>query len=120
MDIFSHGLWAGAAAKAVNNATGSSTLTEEGKNRKLHVWRTILWGIFPDLFAFAPAFIWLFWLIASGQMTFAEWPGPAPHAADEPMGGNSAPALQLAGILYNFSHSIIIFFLFTAFKIGKG
>ncbi|MDO8481610.1 MAG: hypothetical protein Q7S75_00830 [bacterium] len=110
MDIFSHGLWAGAAAKAVNKKSPT----------KLKVWHAIAWGVFPDLFAFTPAFVGLFWLVSTGQMNFSEWPGR--HGAGEPMGsasapvdgpatGNSLPAFQLASHLYNFSHSIFIFIL---------
>jgi len=97
MDIFSHGLWAGAAAKAVNKKRES----------KLKVWRAIAWGMFPDLFAFTPAFIGLFWLLATGQMSLADLPGR--HGAGEPATGNSLPAFQLASHLYNFSHSIFVF-----------
>jgi hypothetical protein len=64
--------------------------------------------VFPDLFAFTPAFLGLFWLLATGQMSFGDWPGR--HGINEPAGGG-ASALQLAGYLYNFSHSIFVFAL---------
>lgn len=99
MDIFSHGLWAGAAAKGINKKRES----------RLNIWQAALWGLFPDLFAFTPAFLGMFWLIFTGQMSFSEWPGR--HGMGEPTAGNSTAAFQLAGHLYNFSHSIIVFAL---------
>jgi hypothetical protein len=47
MDIVAHGLWAGAAGAAAN-------LKLRRKVRFLH---TLLWGVFPDLFAFMPVFV---------------------------------------------------------------
>ncbi|MDO8552051.1 MAG: hypothetical protein Q7S01_00815 [bacterium] len=124
MDIFSHGLWAGAAAKAANKISSrgdslpaSGRLTEGGGDSsrrevsppcssKLNVWHAAAWGVFPDLFAFTPAFIGLFWLLATGQMSLSEWPG---RHGGEPSPGDSLPVFQLAGQLYNFSHSIFVF-----------
>ena len=102
MDIFSHGLWAGAAAKAANKK----------REPKLNFWQAVGWGVFPDLFAFAPGFIGLLWLVATGQMSFSEWPGR--HGMGEPTAGNDTAAFQLAGQLYNFSHSLIVFALMFA------
>ena len=114
MDIFSHGLWAGAAAKGLNKKRdlppACAGMAQAGP--KLDVRWAAFWGVFPDLFAFTPAFITLFWLIATGQMSFSEWPGR--HGMGEPATGNSMPALQLAGHLYNFSHSAIVFALMFA------
>lgn len=50
MDIFSHGLWAGAAYKAVNKKA----------KKPLNVWLAGFWGVFPDLFAFTIGFAWIF------------------------------------------------------------
>lgn len=97
MDIFSHGLWAGAAAKAANKKSPT----------KLNLWHAAAWGLFPDLFAFAPAFIGLFWLIFTGQMGLGDWPGA--RGMGEPTAGNSTLAMKLAEYLYNFSHSIFVF-----------
>ncbi len=112
MDIFSHGLWAGAAAKAANKIISKKDIkacpVAPPKADGIGVWHAIAWGVFPDLFAFTPAFIGLFWLLATGQMSVGEWPGR--HGASEPA-GDGTPALQLAGYLYNFSHSLIIFVL---------
>ena len=99
MDVVSHGLWAGAAAKAANKQ----------RVEKVSVLKTAAWGLFPDVFAFGPAFAWLFYLIATGALSFSEFPGV--HHVGEPASGNSLPALQLASALYNFSHSIIMFAL---------
>ena len=41
MDIFSHGLWAAAAAKGVNKSQNK---------RRVNVWAMAMWGVFPDLF----------------------------------------------------------------------
>lgn len=98
MDIFSHGLWAGAAAKALNK--------REGK-RHVNVWAMALWGIFPDLFAFAIPFVWIVWSVAFGGHQFGDFGGRPPIA--EPTGGDSLWMFQLSHHLYNISHSIFIF-----------
>lgn len=98
MDIFSHGLWAGAAAKAANKK----------RENKIKVWQAVFWGMFPDLFAFTPAFLVLFWLLATGQMSWGEWPG---RHGSEPAATNGNPSFALIGYLYSFSHSIIVFIL---------
>ena len=90
MDIFSHGLWAGAAAHAVN---------AKGK-KKISVLQAAAWGVFPDLFSFTIAFVWM---LATG-LRFD------PHNA-EPFSGNSHTVYQLTQGLYNFSHSLIMFAL---------
>ncbi len=108
MDIFSHGLWAGAVAKGLNKKCDLPAQA----GPKLDVRWAAFWGVFPDLFAFTPAFIALFWLMATGQMSFSAWPGR--HGMGEPATGNAMPALQLAGHLYNFSHSAIVFVLMFA------
>ena len=83
MDIFAHGLWAAAGARAAN-----------GKSQpRVSVGWTAWWGVFPDLFAFTI------------PVTLRTWerlanPGPAPHGM---------PHMPLAWQLYHFSHSLIIF-----------
>lgn len=99
MDIFSHGLWAAAAAKGVNQAQDK---------RRLNVWAAALWGVFPDLFAFSIPFIWLMWSLASGDTSFANFHGGRPPI-DEPTGSNGVWVFQLSHALYNVSHSLIIF-----------
>ncbi|KKU99890.1 MAG: hypothetical protein UY31_C0016G0002 [Candidatus Wolfebacteria bacterium GW2011_GWE1_48_7] len=88
MDIFSHGLWAGAAAHAVNLKTKT----------KVSVLKTFGWGMFPDLFSFTIAFVWMF---ATGVQFDAK--------NAEPFGGNGHFISQLTSTLYNVSHSLVIF-----------
>jgi hypothetical protein len=88
MDIFAHGLWAAAAARGLNR---------KSRRRVSVVW-TAWWGIFPDLFAFAPAIGFMLW------QRLSDVPAPAtpPH-------GPGGPAFNLAWGLYQISHSFIIF-----------
>ena len=107
MDIFSHGLWAGVAAKAVNKSSGIA-----GKiKRPLKVWHTVLWGVFPDLFAFALPFVWMFWNIIFGDLKFSDFPRPE---TVEPAVRDTLPVFQIASGLYNISHSLIVFVLVFA------
>jgi len=107
MDIFSHGLWAGVAAKAVNK---SSVIAGKIK-RPLKVWYTVLWGVFPDLFAFALPFVWMFWNIIFGDLKFSDFPRPE---TVEPAVRDTLPVFQIASGLYNISHSLIVFVLVFA------
>jgi len=102
MDIFSHGLWAGAAAQAGNVSEKAQGFTK----RRISVWWTVVWGVFPDLFAFTIPFMWIMWQTITGQASFGEF--RPPH---EPAQPNSFPMFALASSLYNISHSVIIFFL---------
>lgn len=97
MDIFAHGLWAGAAAKAVNVKTGQ---------KKMNFTLTMFWGVFPDLFAFTIPFVWMIYQLALGGMSFAEF--STPH---EPAQMDGFPLFALAHSLYNISHSIPVFLL---------
>lgn len=100
MDIFSHGLWAGAGAKAVNLK----------KQTPLRVWLAMLFGVFPDLFAFAISFVYRNWArIAGGTQPFVFRPGEM-----EPPIQNQHPLLQLTHALYDISHSLFVFFLVFA------
>jgi hypothetical protein len=100
MDILSHGLWATAAAKAVGR-----------KIRKpLDLRWAFFWGVFPDLFAFGLPFIWMLWSVLTGQRSFSDFPRPEhgePPAVVDPI-------FRLAPVLYNFSHSFVIFALVLA------
>ena len=107
MDVFAHGLWAGAAAKAANK---NSAIAGKIK-RPLKVWRAVLWGVFPDLFAFTLPFVWLFWNVAFGDLKFSDFPRPENV---EPAARDTLPVFQLASTLYNISHSLIIFALVFA------
>jgi len=97
MDFFSHGLWAGAGAKAVNLKI----------KKPLRFWLAILFGVFPDAFAFAISFTYLNWIrITGGTSPFIVRPGEM-----EPPVQDQHPLLQLTHALYNISHSFFIFFL---------
>jgi len=98
MDILAHGLWAGAAGRAINLK----------KKNPLKVWWAVFWGLMPDLFAFGPAFLWLGWSLVVGNLSMADWPRPEKI---EPIGHESWPIFQLANSLYNISHSLAIFLL---------
>lgn len=107
MDVFAHGLWAGVAAKMANKNSAIA-----GKIKKpLKVWQTVLWGVFPDIFAFAIPFVWMFWNIIIGEMNFSDFPRPE---TVEPAVRDTLPVFQLASILYNISHSLIVFVLIFA------
>jgi len=100
MDIFSHGLWAGAAYKAV----------KKKKGKQLNVWLAGFWGIFPDLLSFTVGFVWILGSIALGGMSFADLPHP-PEGGVEPVPQDTLPVFQLTSLLYNISHSAVIFLL---------
>lgn len=103
MDILSHGLWAGATYKAVNNKTG----------RKFNVWLGMFWGVFPDLFAFTVPFTWLIWNTLTGVMSPTDL--PAPTGIEPPVIQQTLWQFQLASILYNYSHSLVVFILVFIF-----
>ena len=104
MDVFAHGLWAGAAAKAANKNSAIA-----GKIKKpLKVWQTVLWGVFPDIFAFALPFAWLFWNLVFGDLNFSDFPRPENM---EPVRHDTLPILNIASGLYNISHSLFVFVL---------
>lgn len=107
MDVFAHGLWAGAAAKAANK---SSAIAGKIK-RPLKVWQAVFWGIFPDLFAFTLPFAWMFWNIAFGNLSFSDFPRPENV---EPAARDTLLVFNLTAYLYNISHSLIIFVLIFA------
>ncbi len=96
MDIFSHGLWAGAAYKAANKKL----------KKPLSVRLAILWGVFPDLISFAAPFVWLAYGLVFGGMSFSDLPRPD---ETEPAPSDSLPIFRLISLLYNVSHSIIPF-----------
>lgn len=98
MDIFAHGLWTGAAYRAINLK----------RERPLKVWWAIFWGILPDLFAFTPMFVWMIWGLLFGEQGFSGFQHPDEA---EPIAGDTYPMLQLAHSLYNISHSLAIFLL---------
>ena len=99
MDIFAHGLWAGADAKAAK---------KESK-KPIKVWLTVFWGVIPDLFAFVPAFIYLFYQALIVGQGFAIL---RPHAdIESETVQHQVPLFDLSTALYNYSHSLVIFAL---------
>lgn len=96
MDIFSHALWAGLSSRLVNTRL----------KRKINVYWTALWGVFPDLFAFTIPFIWMIWNRIVNNVDFSQM---MPKNVEPIV--NHLPVFQLANSLYNISHSLIIFFL---------
>ena len=97
MDIFSHGLWAGAGAQAVNLK----------KEKPLRVWLAAVWGVFPDLFAFAISFVYL----NSIRLTGGTVPRLVRPGEIEPPIGQEPFIMRLTHHLYNISHSLLIFFV---------
>ena len=106
MDIFSHGLWAGAIAKGINNKNKKKTA--RGSGARLSYWRTFFWGVFPDLFAFTIPFVALLWSLIAGGATLTQFRGPEDGG---PAADTDSGLLGLAYHLYNFSHSIVIFLM---------
>lgn len=95
MDIVSHGLWSLVLFKSINLKL---------KSKKFNLWNAAFWGIFPDLFTFViPYLIWIF------QMIFEN----TPLLDSIKIGATSSdfPYYHLVEILYNISHSIIIFII---------
>lgn len=98
MDVLAHSLWAGAVARGANVRL----------KRRVSVWQSAWWGVFPDLFAFTIPMGWLFWNLAFGDLSLADVPRPE---AGEPPAESMFPIFRLAPALYNWSHSIFIFAL---------
>jgi len=96
MDVFSHGLWAAALAKIVNFR----------KKKPMSVWLTAFWGVFPDVFAFAPAFVWLFYKYFTGGINPSLFPKPGEM---EPVAMDTLPIMKLTHFLYNLTHSLLAF-----------
>jgi hypothetical protein len=99
MDTLSHGFWAGAAYKAVNNKT----------DKKLSVGWAAFWGVFPDLFAFTIPITMILLGMLNGTMSSADLPDPT--GIEPPMARQMLWPVQLASMLYNYSHSLVIFSL---------
>lgn len=87
MDIFAHALWTNAITRATNKKL------QVRKQRLLSLFWTTLWGIFPDLFAFTiPFVLGIFSLVSGDGFAF----------------GRPSTASGLAPILYQYSHSLVI------------
>jgi hypothetical protein len=99
MDVFSHGLWAGALFKFINL---------KRKKDKFSFWLAAFWGVFPDLFAFSIPFLLMFYVAIFQGVDFSKLPHPS---SMEPMIPQLSSILNLSSTLYNVSHSIIVFFI---------
>lgn len=106
MDIFAHGLWAAAAAKTYNQVYGRIAI----RPYKLNVLQTAFWGVFPDLFAFTIPFAWLI----LGPLFGDQVPRLQQSESGEPPPADSHWTFRLASILYQYSHSLVIFFTVIA------
>jgi hypothetical protein len=98
MDILAHGLWAGAAYKAINKKV----------KKPFNIKMAVFWGVFPDLFAFTIGFVWLFGNLIFGGMSFSDLPQPQEA---EPAPQDTLPIFHLTSTLYNISHSAIVFLI---------
>ena len=98
MDIVSHGIWAGLAAKTANKKV----------KRPLNLRLAFFFGVFPDIFAFTLPFIFLLWnLIFKGVSVF-----DLKHSHSvEGISQDSISFNNLTFNLYQLSHSLIIFIL---------
>jgi hypothetical protein len=91
MDIISHALWSGALFKSINIKL---------KKRKFKFWQAAFFGIFPDVFAFViPGIIFFFIIIFQEGFNFINLPIII----------QSPPYSDIIYMLYNISHSLIIF-----------
>jgi len=96
MDIFSHGLWAVAAAKGAVIKT----------KKKLSLKFAFFFGVFPDLFTFTWVFLWIFWQRIFGGVDFDNF-----RNGVEPAQVDTLPIFELTNLLYNLSHSLLVFFI---------
>ncbi|HEX9503114.1 MAG TPA: hypothetical protein VF974_02225 [Patescibacteria group bacterium] len=89
MDILAHGLWTNIMYKVIP-ATKA--------NKKTTYWG-IFFGIFPDLWAFTPVFVYIFynWIFHGQKFHFAR-----------PEDGGIIPLSSLTHHLYSLSHSLVI------------
>jgi hypothetical protein len=91
MDIISHALWSGALFKSINLKL---------KKKKFNFWQAAFWGIFPDVFAFVIPFA-IFFPIIILQNGF--------NLTNLATIIQSPPYSGIVEMLYNISHSLIIF-----------
>lgn len=101
MDVFSHGLWGGAAFAAINAKI----------KKPLSVRLAGIFSVFPDVFAFAPMFAWMAWSLLSGSLSFSDMPHPDDL---EPAQRDTLFIFRFTAFLYQLSHSIIVFFIVFA------
>ena len=91
MDIISHALWSGALFESINIKL---------KKRKFSFWKAAFFGMFPDIISFViPFIIFLIIIIPQTGLNFLS----INNAIESP------PYSSIIEILYNISHSLIIF-----------
>jgi hypothetical protein len=91
MDIISHALWSGALFKSINL---------KSKKKKFNLWQAAFFGMFPDIISFViPLGIFFIIILFQGGFNI-----PYLLTAVE-----SPPYSNIVEMLYNISHSIIIF-----------
>ena len=96
MDVFSHGLWSVAIYKGANIKA----------KQRMKAWLAVLFGVFPDVFSFAPIFIWLFGGLIFGYSNFYDFPK---YDEMEPTKPDTVLIFKITSLLYNFSHSLAAF-----------
>ncbi|MFB3776691.1 MAG: hypothetical protein ACE141_03740 [Bryobacteraceae bacterium] len=96
MDIFAHGAWAGAAGIAA----------ERKLRRRVLVPLAMLWGGFPDLFAFTPVFVLVAWMRFIDGVAV-----PGRFFIFSPAVRDAMPAFLRPDELYHYSHSLVVFAL---------
>ncbi|MBI4119850.1 MAG: metal-dependent hydrolase [Parcubacteria group bacterium] len=104
MDIFSHAFWTAVSARGANSKI---RYLREFKPLKV-VWATV-WGVAPDVFAFAPLFVSLILglFLGIGDLRWDNLPRPTDT---EPFGPPDSLAIfRLTNILYSISHSLVTF-----------
>jgi hypothetical protein len=104
MDIFAHGLWTAATARAVNLKIKKS---KKSTIKPLNIWHATFWGIFPDLFAFTIPFFVIAFSVLSGNAAISQIPRPA--TTPTPILEQQFPIIGFANQLYSVSHSLITF-----------
>ncbi|MEK7501160.1 MAG: hypothetical protein AAB642_03490 [Patescibacteria group bacterium] len=104
MDIFSHAFWTAVAAKGAN-----SKIRYLWEVKPLRIAWAAVWGIAPDVFAFAPLFVSLLLglFLGIGDLRWDNLPRPTDA---EPFGPPGHLAIfRLTNTLYNISHSLVTF-----------
>jgi hypothetical protein len=102
MDILAHSLWAAALFSALNLNKKIRNKTKE----KFSIFKAILWGIFPDLFAFTIPFMFVISGIIFGWITPSTFHS---ESSAQMIFSQLSPLFNLTMILYNIGHSIVIF-----------
>lgn len=98
MDVFAHGLWGSAAYAAINKRL----------KKPLSMRWAAAWSVFPDVFSFTPMFAWMIFGLVFGTFSFSDMPHPDDL---EPAQRDTLFIFRITAQLYQFTHSIIVFFI---------